>query len=486
MTTVRITILIAVLAWPAVGLADGPRPAVTIRLDRPDRQIQAVVDLFRGAKAPHPAAALAAWKRASREPNRLGKPVEALIVAFNPVMAGEIRTLDGAELALWYPADRDGPEWGLCLPRDDGSFAALATALVLSGGEAEGPMVDRLGPPGAPLMTRSPGGLLIGATPEGLSEARVRSERPRGEGSGEGARIAVDPAALVGSKSLSVRKLGTFLGATKGRAAGSVGLVGSQLKATLAFEIDRPAEPSTVDPAWLDAIPADRAAVAFAIAIDPAPGRWDELFRLADLVEKVDPARASLAPSRLRLELLARSLGVRFDGDLLPHLKGVVGWIGGDGRRLDRASLTLHLDDESAAIRIVDRVRPLPNSGPAPEAGPGRWLGRVEGRDLRIRRSGRLVIATWGNGVFDPPVRSARGLVRGHPTVVAAVWPARVPGVVPAETPLATALAEAAPVVWSGGWETPRTFRVEGLWDGLDGLVRRFLDLIPFDPPPGH
>src|SRR5208337_5695065 len=52
---------------------------IVVRLIHPDRQAAAVLRLFEGCAAPHPAAALAAWKRSTRDPNQLGKPLEAVI-----------------------------------------------------------------------------------------------------------------------------------------------------------------------------------------------------------------------------------------------------------------------------------------------------------------------------------------------------------------------------------------------------------------------
>src|SRR4051794_12160449 len=88
----------------AVG-AEGPgawRPALTVRLDRPDRQLERLIDRFEGSRAPHPAAALAAWKRATGGRASLGKPLEAAVAALNPAMIRELRTFDGAELVLGF------------------------------------------------------------------------------------------------------------------------------------------------------------------------------------------------------------------------------------------------------------------------------------------------------------------------------------------------------------------------------------------------
>ncbi len=71
-----------------------------MRLVHPERQAAEVLRLFEGTRAPHPAAALAAWKRATKEPTQLGKPLEAVIALFNPEMVPEWSIMHRAELGL--------------------------------------------------------------------------------------------------------------------------------------------------------------------------------------------------------------------------------------------------------------------------------------------------------------------------------------------------------------------------------------------------
>src|SRR6516165_5383798 len=49
--------------------------ALVVRLVHPERQAAAWIRLCEGARAHHPAWALAAWKRASGNPDVLGKPL---------------------------------------------------------------------------------------------------------------------------------------------------------------------------------------------------------------------------------------------------------------------------------------------------------------------------------------------------------------------------------------------------------------------------
>ena len=49
---------------------------------------------------------------------------------------------------------------------------------------------------------------------------------------------------------------------------------------------------------------------------------------------------------------------------------------------------------------------------------------------------------------------------------------------------MARALADAPPITWQVVRDDTFLNMVQVTWTGLDGIVRRFLDLIPLDPPP--
>src|SRR5271157_5311927 len=149
--------------------AIGPEQAtsgepIVVRLVHPDRQAAAVLHLFEGCAAPHPAAALAAWKRSTRDPDQLGKPLEAVISFFNPEMVREWSVFHEARFQLEFDPETGSGRWRLTVPGDDGTLAALITALRLSGGGNEAPVgngtiaVNRLGGPGAAVAARIGGG----------------------------------------------------------------------------------------------------------------------------------------------------------------------------------------------------------------------------------------------------------------------------------------------------------------------------------------
>lgn len=476
--------LLLLAAWPSLGDEPSPRPAIRVRLIRPDRQAQRVIALFEGAKATDPAQALAAWKRASAEPKRLGKPLEALIAAINPRMASELRTLDGAEAAIGFAENFTRTNWWAVIPRDDGTFSSLASALVLSGGAEEPPignqLVDRLGPPGSALMARSPLGLIVAGSRRDVQSALAQPkpvEGPRDGEPGTGWKIELDSGALmIGAPTPPPLPL-RILAASGCRAIeATAGVVGDAFELATTSSLDaapgRPA--SRLDPSWLDPIPSDGAVAAAAFALDPAA--WDAAFALADRVEKADPARAEVAPTRIRLGLLARALGVRLEADILPHLRGVSAWIGtSSGKDLDRGMIAAHFSDEAAAARVLGRIRPQP--------------------PLVADRRGATLLIAWGGDAMREslealvhPDRSAGATLRSNwdeslPTRAGGLWPGRVPGLLPASSPLAVALVDAPPIVWTGEI-AGAVLRDRVRWGGLDATIRRFLDLIPLDPPP--
>ena len=171
------------------GLGDGI--ALSVRLVRPDEQGERLIGLCRGSRAANPAAALAAWKQATGGRGTLGKPLEAAVAMLNPAMIREFRGLDGAEFLLGRDPDAGGARWRAAVPRDDGSFAALATALALTDGGVEVPLgaaqVFRVGPPGSALASVREGRLALGSTRE---ELRLVVDRPR---STRAARTGIPP-----------------------------------------------------------------------------------------------------------------------------------------------------------------------------------------------------------------------------------------------------------------------------------------------------
>jgi hypothetical protein len=132
----------------AASVARGGEPsdcaAITFRLIHPDQQAAALIKLFDGSRAAHPAAALAGWKRATRDPAQLGKTVEAVIALANSDMVPEWKVFHQAELRVNLGADDAAPRWHAVLPGDDGAAAAMITAFRLSDLE-DPPPIDKQG-----------------------------------------------------------------------------------------------------------------------------------------------------------------------------------------------------------------------------------------------------------------------------------------------------------------------------------------------------
>jgi hypothetical protein len=138
-----------------------------------------VLKLFEGSRAQHPAAALAAWKKATHQSGQLGKPLEALIAFFNPEMSHEWRVLHAAELCVNWDGADGRPRWHATVPKDDGTVAAAVTALRMTDGSTEPAIViegseigvERLGRPGAFLAAQVGDTVMFGSTRDELLRA---------------------------------------------------------------------------------------------------------------------------------------------------------------------------------------------------------------------------------------------------------------------------------------------------------------------------
>ena len=148
---------------------------LVIRLVHPDRQAAAVLKLFDGAGVAHPAAALAGWKRTARDPDHLGKPLEAAIAMFNPEMAPEWKVLHDAELRLDMErpmASRAGmpscrATTGRFRPRH-GQRVTTVPGSLRSPTRGRISPSERLGPAGAILAHRPAISVVLGSSPDEL------------------------------------------------------------------------------------------------------------------------------------------------------------------------------------------------------------------------------------------------------------------------------------------------------------------------------
>jgi hypothetical protein len=487
---------------------------LVVHLVHPEGQAAALLKLFDGARMRHPAAALAAWKAAARPPRDLGKPLEAFIAFFNPEMTDEWRVMHGARLAVSWDAAHGRPSWHALVPRDDGTIAAAVAAMRLSEGAAE-PVVDlagspiaveRLGRPGAALAARAGDTLIFGSSREELVRATrnlagAKGGSPQAPGSGkpllsgasvvlDGSRLASEPGQPMPVPARAAAEL--LRGLSCRRVEGSLALEGDALGLDFSMLLQPDAGGDSalwkgsapIDPAWLQCVPAAGAMAVIALAFQPTREFWDSVFALADRLEKLDPARAETAPLRARLNLVARTAGVRLEADLWPHLRGLSAGVFGEAGRPGRATgilVALHLDSEAAAEHLLS------------QSGPG--LTKLVGRELTAWRAGRDVLVAWGPGVASAardasadPKRSVAPLCTSWPRTgkpaphrLVAFWPARCwpleQGPI-AQTAAWSALTEDPPALWLGWNEQTKAFDTIR-WAGLNRRVERFLEQLP-------
>jgi hypothetical protein len=494
MPLISIAVLAAVLS---AGSDEPPGPALTIRLVRPQVQGTRFLALFEGAPMPHPAAALAAYKRALMGNTGLSKAAEAGIAFFNPDMLAELATLDGASLRL--SARPDGHvAWDAVIPRDDGTFSSLATAAALTDGAPmpalEGLPVDRLGPrAAASLAARAPGGFLLAGTRDDLADALRRSTKPSPPTIETGLMAGFDPKGLdAPGLPLDARRLGAaFNGLKCRRFDATLVLEGETLTATLTGRFTTPpvGRRQAIDHRWLDGVPAGSTLAAFAVALDPTPAAWDATFAILDRIEKADPTFAAVAPLRTRIDLLAAAAGVRTDADLLGVLVGLSGVATvDDAGQVDGLLIRLHARDEASAERLraatVPRLAETARLVVVEEKGATRIGTGVD--SIVVGRKGTSVSFAWGPAIAAKvaeaearPEASERAWIARAPIDdrtqrFAAIWPGRL---------TRSSLSALPPTFWAGGFEgTTSVDRLDA--PALKTVVRRMLEGVPFDPPP--
>ena len=315
-----------------LGASTEQGDALTITLVHPDRQAARVLTLFEGARSPHPAAALAGWKRATRDPNQLGKPLEAVISFFNPEMTPEWRVMDGTQIGFNVSAADGKPRWYAVVPRDDGTLSAGITAQRLTSGspdllltvEGRGQSVERLGPIGGTVAAQIGETLIVGSSREELMRGLRRvNAAPARAAANEGDVINAEAMSTKASQipfdsglvfdlkpgmmspdagTIAIRRAVALLqGLRWQHIHGNLGLTGDRLTIELTTTRDRvdaakqptAKPPVAVEPAWLEWIPAADVMAAVSVALEPGESFWDSAFAVADRVERADPMRGA-------------------------------------------------------------------------------------------------------------------------------------------------------------------------------------------------
>lgn len=485
------------LGMPCVQAAE-PTEALTIRLVHPEQQLERLIALFKGARVPHPAAALAAWKRARREFKGLAKASEAAIAALNPGMIRELRNFDGGQVGLGIDPVHGRLRWYVVAPRDDGALAAFTTAMALTDGGTDAPYrdvpVDRLGRPGAPLSLRVPGKLAIAGAredlPSALQAVDLLDQAKNADDGESGWIVKFNPEALplVGSD-LSRQIIEAIRASGWRTLEGKTGIEGETVEVAMTGEAKVALKGPIIEANWLDWIPASEIIAAGVFSIDASPEAWDARFAWADRVERAAPANATLAPLRTRLTLLSFGTGIQPEVDLFPQVRGLTAFATADQNgELAAIVLALHVADAQIAERLATRFVPRLASAlgkaklePRPEG--GLVLGEIWNQPIVMVQRDATLLFGWGQAALkaslsakDNPTQSAGTSVRAFwgslPSHrLGAVWPGRL------GNPL---LADAPPVAWVGRNETNLTHDVVS-WSGLRGIVTRFLERVPLE-----
>jgi hypothetical protein len=544
--TVILTVTLAASRDAAHGESPSTDHALFVRLIRPDSQAAEVLKLFEGARVPHPAAALAGWKRATRAPDSLGKPLEAVIAIINPDMVREWRAVDDAELHLDLAGPGGAPRWYAVMPRDDGTLAAAVTAARIADGSEQPALTVRgtsvaVQQIGRIFASRSGDTLVLASSRDELLAGAVASEssktslRPLPGPGGPSRSGKSDPedAGLVfqldadrlqdGAATIAMRRgVALLKGLDSQRVIGKLGLKGDVLAIEVTTSLMKTGRSTGtlalsregVDPSWLRWLPAEEAMAVVSLAIEPSPVLWNQAFAMADRVERADPARANVASLRSRFNVLAAAAGTRPEVDLWPRLRGVTGCAIGDRDRpgsVGGALIVLHVETEECARELATDFLPRMTSlftgqrrqnDPPQHAATGAVsdLGQLAGRRVSLFYRNRDVIIAWGEQALNAsqaaaanPDRSVAPLLIGwqraghrRPQRIGAIWPARCwPKSTDPDTitPGWRVLVESPPAVW-WGWNEAGKLVDRIQFSDLRSRLRDFLNKIPFDPAP--
>ena len=496
---------------PLAALQDAANDSFTIRVQfvHPEQQLREVLNLFEGTKAKHPAALLAAWRRATHNPDVLDKVTQAAIASLNPDMLREWSLLHHA-LGFW-----DSPQhWCAAIPNDDGTFAAFATALALTDGAEEAPLapiqarVDRLGKQGAPLLAQHQNQVVVASSRAelltGFRQLATPRAAPAENPAASGVHLQIKPGRLRPDSAPWLERLTKTLSALEIDAAelqasiqnGRVQLV---IDSPTQIEADHP-----IDPAWLAIIP-NNAAGAFSLSRD---SRGQLLTALRKVFESLarNPENPPPSPLKPCLEsILIKDGQILWDSARWDALRGSTGFVVTNHQaEFTAGALVLHMADPQAASDFAPRIARVarqfiagkPQNGPIPTPRDTPLdLGEFDSRPVRMFAKDAHILISWGDldsrqlaaRLTSPPddwrnALPSTALEPGAQSLFLA-WPGRlpIPGL-PRDGILARALAESPPVVARGGvqqghWSERIT------WDGARGFVQKLTEILPQQPP---
>ena len=521
---------LALLSQAPVVLSDEPNranfPIAEFRWIHPDQQLRSLLNLFEGARYPHPAAAMTAWKLARGEEVKrlqyrirpgeegsLGKPLEAVITLLNPEMVAELRSLHQATLLLDRSPIGDW-SWSAVVPTDDGTFSALITAMTLTDGVLEEPLpggaVHRLGPPGSPLAWVRARQIRIASTRAMLSRDQERNlTLPEIEAGLTGAvqldalgsRLRTGTATTweraVGKAAAALKAQFVTMAVTSAESNDSARLI---VRGEFTDQLGSRSEP--VRPEWLARLPWKRAAVVGGMGIDPSVASWNRSLELLDAIDRASPARSGLAPLGVRVTLAAAAAGLRPEFDLWGKLRGLTFCAWGELRG-DQVVPTWIVVAPARDRQAAEEIQQILRHEPANPAGknrggflprlvalPSDWLRNLSVREDRvvlvsdeIARAALLEaeaageLPPWPKLAVDAELSTIQRVMRVQPDRVPSGWLASLPAA------LATAISHGPPVVWAGGQSGNRS-RDWITLTGLKPVVRQWLEQVPIPPMP--
>jgi hypothetical protein len=338
-------------------------------------------------------------------------------------------------------------------------------------------------------MSRGKGGLgaIIGPTREALLEARGILDGPAPAVKSDASRIVavLEPAPPRAEDPLTYKRvLKGLVEAGCQRVELTSGIEGEEFRVSVLarYQSTPWISKAKIDPDWLLPTAANELAAAFCFAVDPSPQGWNSLFSWLEGVEKADPARAGLAPLRLRVALITGGTGFRPETELYPHLRGISAYaFVGEGQPVGSGLVGLHFANADKARSFVEttlpRVSKQARQGEPRVAADGTrsWPELGSLGPVSTRAVGSTVWLGWQPGSLDRLKPKSEGAASAWLKETVSSRPNCQRLLVARPNAAFEFLPSASAILWLGTGEGAET-RDEIRWTDLRGCVRATID----------
>ena len=503
--------ILATLSLDDTPTGPASEPAFTASFHLPDQQLATLLSWFQGSRYKSPAAALAAYRSKTQQPEVVPRGIQAIISILNPEMVRELEVLDGATFEISNTGGVSS-DWSLVIPKDDEAIRTLATALAQHDGQELQPSdrlptsLYQLGPPGSPFLTRFDGRTALGSDPESLRKLLDRPLKPH-PAKNSVILFHVATKGLLFVKPNALSRIGMALEAVKFSTVSGSSLLnenGWLLEThTLLLDPNQANQLPTVNLLLTQVrenLPAD-VVFEFAFGLDRDGRTIEAIHRLGEEIIRALGSLRGEMPLRTRANLVANLLGFFPEVELWPRIDGIGGWVSTQGKEFTAAHLVLHTIEPGftnpLAKRLIKTLQQLvqKDGSPKPKTEldldldfPEQplVLGKLLGRRLSICIRTQNIFLTLGEPKpAGPTALTEEKITQGADQAPGAnrslkFWPGRLVATQGLSKEVARSLSEAPPVVWTGRRDGSELID-HVHWSPLPPTIRTLVDTLDLD-----